>query len=122
MLHWEHEREVSIYDNIKENNFLSTSIMVKKFALDIGREKGKIGIEYDGPYHYLQETGGEENLLDGNSIFKRRLLKRMGWKMVHIYYRDWNKCETFEARKEFLASKMDESNISFSSELCIENN
>ena len=61
-------------------------------AIDFACKERKIAIECDGPSHYLTELTkgakpnyGREN---GPTTAKRRLMERMGWKIVNIDYKD----------------------------------
>jgi hypothetical protein len=74
-LGFEHEREVSPFaDDEKAGDVL---------AIDMACSARKIAIECDGPSHYL--SSGREN---GKTVAKRRLLERLGWKVVNIPYQD----------------------------------
>jgi len=113
-LKWEHEREVSIlsdllddktieFDNNTDNtkNFLSSSIMIQKYAIDMAQKHKKFGIEFDGPNHYLiGDVDG--NKLNMKTILKRRILKKLGWNMVYINYKNWDINRTWDEKIEFL--------------------
>jgi hypothetical protein len=74
-MEFEHEREVSPFaDGEKAGGVL---------AIDMACSARKIAIECDGPSHYL--SSGREN---GRTLDKRRLLERLGWKVVNIPYQD----------------------------------
>ena len=40
--------------------------------------------------------------MNGKSILKRRILKQLGWNVVHIDYKDWANCRTNQEKKIFL--------------------
>ena len=70
-----HEREVS--------PFAADGKAGSMLAIDMACSARKIAIEFDGRFHYLSD--GREN---GRTVAKRRLLERLGWKVVNIPYQD----------------------------------
>ena len=34
------------------------------------------------------------------------LLKALGWKVVHIHYQDWDKCQLKEEKQDYLRRKL----------------
>jgi hypothetical protein len=72
-LGFEHEREVSPVDE-------EVGMML---SIDMACRERMVAVEYDGSYHYL--SSGREN---GRTVAKRRLLERLGWKVVNIPWYD----------------------------------
>jgi very-short-patch-repair endonuclease len=72
---FEHEREVSPF---AENEMVGNVL-----AMDMACSTRKIAVECDGPFHYL--SSGRES---GRTLAKRRMLERLGWKVVNIPYED----------------------------------
>jgi hypothetical protein len=67
-------------------------------SIDMACPVRKIAVEYDGPARYL--SSGREN---GRTVAKRRLLERLGWKVVNISYQHsdrLNSREFLEKHKE----------------------
>lgn len=61
---------------------------VEGYSIDIADPMRKIAIECDGDeYHYLTPTGE----LTGKDQLRDRLLKYMGWKVIHIKRSEWEK-------------------------------
>ena len=58
-------------------------------AIDIESQDRQIAIEVDGPSHFLCNPNftllSEYN---GRSLFKRRVLEPLGWKVINIDYRE----------------------------------
>jgi hypothetical protein len=67
------------FDNDRE---VSPAEGLNFMLIDIACVKSKIGIECDGPFHYLLNSGRET----GSSRAKKRLLERLGWKVISIPY------------------------------------
>ena len=103
-LGFKHENEVPLINGIK--TFL---------ALDMACTKRKIAIEFDGLTHYLREvgTGKGLNIENGPTKAKRRLLERLGWKVVKISFHEWisvtriGKAET----RHFLQKKLETAGV-----------
>merc|ERR1712157_43305 len=76
-----HEREVSPCDDNNYGNMLT---------IDCACKRKRVAIENDGASHFLTELkkGALPNhgKKDGPTIAKKRLLKRLGWKVINIPY------------------------------------
>eukprot|EP00300_Choanocystis_sp_HF-7_P037182 c5319_g1_i2.p1 GENE.c5319_g1_i2~~c5319_g1_i2.p1 ORF type:complete len:774 (+),score=112.41 c5319_g1_i2:216-2324(+) len=57
-------------------------------------------IEVDGPFHFLTNSGETPT---GSTLFKRRLLGRMGWTVVPVPYFEWNAAAS---QVEYLLGKL----------------
>jgi len=93
-------------------------------SLDMAQSATKHAVEFDGPNHYLFELpcdaplkpsefdGGDadtkQQLLNGNSRFKRRMLRRLGWKVVHVPYFEWSNLRTDTQQEEYLLRRLSE--------------
>eukprot|EP00978_Attheya_sp_CCMP212_P040983 scaffold229571_cov46-Attheya_sp.AAC.4 len=73
--------------------------------------KQKIVIEFDDPSHYLKEVGTSDVTRgeNGATKVKRRILKRVGWKVITLNYQDWIEANGAESKgrlwlKEILLS------------------
>ena len=60
----------------------------------------RVIIEVDGPYHFLSN---HPETPAGSTLFKRRLLGRMGWEVVTIPYFEWNNASP---HSEYLLNKL----------------
>jgi len=100
---FEHERQVTPFGDTK-GSFL---------AIDFACKERKIAIEYDGDHHFLknlsmgQVTVGRET---GRTVAKRRLLQKLGWKVVNIPYMDnielSKNSSAKQAKKDYLKKKL----------------
>ena len=73
-----HEMEVSPFPNLPGT-----------MAIDIALQERRIAVEVDGPSHFL--CSPHFTLLheyNGPSLFKRRVLERIGWTVINIDYRE----------------------------------
>jgi len=102
--------------HVREFSALRESRLSRIDMADVGR---KIAVEYDGAYHYLTDVErqgagkaerwrGREN---GVTVAKRRLLQKLGWKVVNISYYDVARFERNERGgkedyKRFLRKKI----------------
>ena len=104
-------------------------LMKQMFALDMANRCEKVGIEFDGPTHFVKGATinrsstidnsrsssslmaweiQDTSSLNGRSLFKKRLLKALGWKVVHIHYKDWDRCKSKQEKRDYLCSKLTE--------------
>lgn len=56
------------------------------YHLDIAFPEQKIAVEVDGPYHYYPDS--DEPV--AKDLLKDYVLKKLGWKVIHISYKDWS--------------------------------
>ena len=64
-------------------------------AIDIASQERPVAIEVDGPSHFLCNPNfAPMSEYNGPSLFKRRVLERLGWKVINIDYHeaDLNGC------------------------------
>lgn len=95
-----HETEVSPFHDSNGNSFL---------AIDFACREQRIAVELDGVYHFLTRlekgstpTIGREN---GGTTSKRRVLQKLGWRVVNIPYMEFNQCEK---KEDYLKRKLTE--------------
>ena len=69
------------FENEKEINHIIVDICIEQY---------KIVIEVNGPSHYIDHE------MIGSTVFKNRLLLKMGWHVLHVPYYIWNKLNTPE--------------------------
>ena len=58
-------------------------------SLDLANPETKSGIEVDGPSHYLKDVATGEDVVNGSTQFKSRLLRALGWQITRIPFFDW---------------------------------
>ena len=94
----------------------------KLLALDLALPDQKVGIEVDGPSHFIhnmdewsvdQKTQPNDELnwswttqeMNGSTAMKDRLLEKKGWTIVHIPFWEWNRVQgKTAAEDEYLRS------------------
>ena len=92
-----------------EEEYLVPIQDVKVLALDMALPDRKVGIEVDGPYHFIhnmdkwsvdQETKPLEDHwswttqeMNGSTAMKDRLLQMKGWTIVHIPFWEWDRVQ-----------------------------
>ena len=62
-------------------------------------------IEVDGPTHYVK-CKGEQRLENGHTKFKSRILRQLGWTVIHVPYFEWNAQTDVAAKDSYLQSKV----------------
>ena len=72
-LGWAHEVEYRTEDGL---------------SLDMAQPSTKIAVEFDGPHHF--NWGPEGPIFDGRTAFKRRLLAKLGWRVISVSHFDWD--------------------------------
>ncbi|KAJ8607233.1 hypothetical protein CTAYLR_010370 [Chrysophaeum taylorii] len=71
-------------------------------SLDMAQPDTKRAVEVDGPYHYLERTRVET----GSTRFKSRLLRRLGWNVVHVPLFDWGTLDGEREQDSYLRAKL----------------
>ena len=99
-LGFEHELEVSPFPSIPGT-----------MAIDIASHKHRVAVEVDGPSHFLYSPNfvllKEYN---GPSVFKHRILERLGWKVINIDYREAN---SHQCSPEWLSRLLELNGVNF---------
>lgn len=84
-------------------------------SIDILVPELTLAIEFDGPSHFFRNR--PDRLL-GKTAFKRRLLGKMGLKLVAITIQDWARLTDKSAQREYLQKKISlEGNEHFESDI-----
>ena len=80
-------------------------------AIDIASHKYRVAVEVDGPSHFLYSPNfvllKEYN---GPSVFKHRILERLGWKVINIDYREAN---SHQCSPEWLSRLLELNGVDF---------
>ncbi|MGA1633177.1 MAG: RAP domain-containing protein, partial [Phycisphaerales bacterium] len=63
----------------------------------------KTAVDFDGPSHFLTDVSGLAIDPGGPALFKRRVLRRLGWRVWHMPYYEWDGLHSKEAQEEYLA-------------------
>ena len=92
-LGFDHQREVSPFEAAPG-----------MLSIDMACTDRKIAIEYDGPFHYLTVLDGSgRSVENGSTKAKRRLLQRLGWKVVNL---NWEEAARNHSSKQWLRGKL----------------
>jgi hypothetical protein len=77
-------------------------------AIDVACKEEKIAIEFDGPWHFLNELGSGKvsQTENGTTRAKRQFLENLGWTVINIDYRDWIKAKSSGNEKHWLRKKL----------------
>ena len=98
-LNIDHEMEVSPFES--SNVTFNTSTMLNiDIVISTKVENKNIAIELNGPSHYVQSKGIDVE--SGKTKFKRRLLEKLNFTLVSIYWDDWRKAREANTHKAFL--------------------
>ncbi|CAE7809411.1 NEK1 [Symbiodinium microadriaticum] len=73
-------------------------------AVDIALPSRRLAVEVDGPVHFARDVQSEALSLLGPSWLKRRLLTHLGWQVVSVEWRDWDRLDR-AARRSFLVPR-----------------
>jgi very-short-patch-repair endonuclease len=66
-------------------------------AIDIACRDRMIAVEFNGPSHY--NTDGRSN---GKTTMKKRLLEKLGWRVIVIGYAEWEKLRGRDEKTGYL--------------------
>ena len=70
-----------------------------------------VAIEFNGPSHYLNGTGdrkGEGRRLNGQSLMKMRLMRKLGWKVVVVPWFEYKGLRGKGEKVEYIKKKLEE--------------
>ncbi|CEM07025.1 unnamed protein product [Vitrella brassicaformis CCMP3155] len=81
-------------------------------VVDIAMPERKVALEVDGPFHY-QSLGLGQSLQDPDTppqitpktLFKRRILKQLGWKVTSIPYFEWHALRSRKDKEEYVKQR-----------------
>ncbi|KAJ1453749.1 hypothetical protein M885DRAFT_523498 [Pelagophyceae sp. CCMP2097] len=72
----------------------------------MARPGWKCAVEFDGPWHYLTLLDGSRQR-SGSSGFKDSLLRKLGWRVVHVPYYEWDGLSAdHDAQDAYMRAKM----------------
>ena len=99
----DHEMEVSSFVDGDVNNMLNIDIGFSNF-----NGYNKFAIEFNGPSEYVRRNGLEE-VENGRTKLKRRLLGRLGFTVVGINWDEWRRAREGGTQEEYLLNLIMES-------------
>ena len=139
-LNFSHDLEHVITTKDIENEYgiLLSSENIEFLSIDITDTGKRIGVEVDGPGHFVQvidvgdSNDGEESgrakkmgnrigweftdyatrEINGSTALKDRLLERLGWQMSHISFWEWRSQQGSGAKEDFCLAMIDNFNES----------
>ncbi|GLI62462.1 hypothetical protein VaNZ11_005093, partial [Volvox africanus] len=79
------------------------------YSIDITLPQLRIALEADGPTHASRTPSGA---VLGATAMKRRHLQRMGWHVINVTYKEWDRLTSESARRAFLQERINEALLS----------
>ncbi len=70
--------------------------------VDIALVPARIVVEVNGPSHYCFKS----SRVLGPTLFKERMLRKLGWQVVPIAYFEWNALTDQQARQSYLRDRL----------------
>ena len=65
--------------------------------------KWRVAVEFDGPRHYFKN---DKRAATGRTRFKQRLLRALGWRVLHVPYFDWAALPDDDAKRDYLRTQL----------------
>ena len=75
---------------------------ISGMIVDIVIASARIVIEVNGPWHY----GFKSRRVLGPTLFKERMLRKLGWQLVPIAYFEWKALTDAQARQGYLRDRL----------------
>ena len=70
--------------------------------VDIALVSERIVFEVNGPWHYCFKS----RRVLGSTLFKERMLRKLGWQVVSIAYFEWDPLTDQQARQSYLRDRL----------------
>jgi len=80
------------------------------YSIDLALHSSRIAVEVDGPSHFISCRNNKQ-IMNGSTLFKRRLLTAAGWKVINLSYNKWGSLRNDFKKKEFIHSLLREVEI-----------
>jgi hypothetical protein len=81
-----------------------SSQRIEFLSIDIARLEDRIGVEVDGPAHFVNildsDSQHSRRQPNGPTALKHRLLSHLGWKIMHVPFWEWRDVDGDEEREE----------------------
>ena len=121
--HHEVEHVISIESLALDFGVQISPTQIEILSLDLANVESKIGIEVDGPAHFLSDISEDFDLdgsareingkieyqfdwdgsaqnMNGPTVLKTRLLRRLGWRIINIPFWEWYQLKGDEAKQD----------------------
>ena len=72
------------------------------YSLDLALPSSRVGVEVDGPSHFLLPDGRGVRKPNGPTLLKRRLLAAAGWRVISVPFFEWDALPTASERQTYL--------------------
>jgi hypothetical protein len=69
------------------------------YSIDLALPSVRLGIEVDGPSHFIRQ---DRDALNGSTMLKQRLLRLAGWRIISVPYFEWDELEDSTAKVSYL--------------------
>eukprot|EP00820_Chromera_velia_P011269 Cvel_22452.t2-p1 / transcript=Cvel_22452.t2 / gene=Cvel_22452 / organism=Chromera_velia_CCMP2878 / gene_product=hypothetical protein / transcript_product=hypothetical protein / location=Cvel_scaffold2207:13491-15314(-) / protein_length=608 / sequence_SO=supercontig / SO=protein_coding / is_pseudo=false len=104
-LGWQHQVEIPVVSHTHSHQ-LGWQCDTKLY-LDCACPETRVAIEVQGPSHFLRDLEGRlTRRQTGRTLFKNRMTRKLGWRLVEIDLRDWGRHRSEDARFAFLLEKL----------------
>jgi hypothetical protein len=75
------------------------------FSVDIRLVGERVVVEVDGPFHYVRAMDSGKLRVDGSTRLKHELMTRLGWRVLHVPYFEWDQlAEEGGSKTEYLTA------------------
>ena len=72
------------------------------YSLDLALPSSRVGVEVDGPSHFLLPDGRGVRKPNGPTLLKRRLLAAAGWRVISVPFFEWDGLHSAGERQAYL--------------------
>ena len=72
------------------------------YSLDLALPSSRVGVEVDGPSHFLLPDDRGVRKPKGQTLLKRRLLAAAGWRVISVPFYEWDGFATAKERQTYL--------------------
>lgn len=97
------QEHLIITDDLETNYGIKLSSQRLEFlSIDIARLEDRLGIEVDGPAHFVNILDSQQGRRqpNGPTALKHRLLSLLGWKILHVPFWEWKDVNGDKEREE----------------------
>lgn len=70
-------------------------------VLDMACVRTRVAVEFDGPTHFLRDVASGDDVIDGSTISKSRVLAALGWRVHRVGYRQWAALSSSDETRRF---------------------
>jgi very-short-patch-repair endonuclease len=95
------QEHLIVTDDLDANYGIKLSSERLEFlSIDIARLEDKTGVEVDGPAHFVNILDQGRRQPNGPTALKDRLLKHLGWKIIHVPFWEWRDVDGDRKKEE----------------------